>query len=195
LYVKIRGAAGLHSDQLSVLRELTAWREQLAFDHDVPPRTLLKDEPLLELATRMPRKESALGAIRDLPRDLLEHHAAEILEVVERGIAVPENERPTIYIPGEDSAEVKRLAEMLWVAAQVICLGQSVTPALVTSQNEVLSLARTIHRKKDVEQHPLMTGWHRECLGEKLVAFVKGDLEIDITMKDESLRGSFRASR
>jgi ribonuclease D len=150
---------------------------------------------LLDIATKMPRKPAGLGVIRDMPPDFASHYGPDVVEAVERGIAVPEEERPAIHVPGEDPAEVKRLAETLWVAAQVICLGQSVTPSLATSQNEVLGLARLVHRKKEPEKHPLMTGWHRECLGEKLMAFVRGELEVDITMKDELMRGTFRATR
>jgi ribonuclease D len=193
LYVKIRGAAGLHSDQLSVLREVTVLREQIAYENDVPPRTLAKDEVLLDIATRMPKKPASLNAVRDISPDFASTYGEDVLEAVERGIAAPENERPAIHIPGEDPAEVKRLAETLWVAAQVICLGQSVSPSLVTSQNEILALARIVHRKKNPDKHPLLTGWHRQCLGEKLLAFIRGELEVDITMKDELMRGTFRA--
>jgi ribonuclease D len=192
LYVKIRGAAGLHSDQLSVLREVTAFREQLAWENDAPPRTLMKDELLLDIANKMPRKTAGLGTIRDLSPDFAANYGQDLVEVVEKGLAVPEDQRPAIHIPAEDPAVVKRLAETLWVAAQVICLGQSVTPALVTSQNEVLSLARLVHRKKDPGKHPLLSGWHRQCLGEKLIAFISGQLEVDLTMNQDSLRATFR---
>jgi len=38
LFQKIRGAAGLDPEQLAVLREITALREQIAFEHDLPAR-------------------------------------------------------------------------------------------------------------------------------------------------------------
>jgi len=105
---------------------------------------------------------------------------------------VPEADRPSIFVPGEDSAEVKRLAETLWVATQAICLGQQVNPALVTSQSEIAALARLVHRKKPLDGHPLMRGWHKDCLGEKLAAFVRGELHVDLTMQAEVLKASFR---
>ena len=186
LFVKIRGAGGLGSQQLSVLREVTALREQLAYEHDRPSRAMMKDELLMDLAGRMPGTEAALARLRDMPPALVAEHGEAILRAIAQGAAVPEGERPTILVPGEDSAEVKRLAETMWVAAQVICLGQNVTPAVVTSQNEVLSLARLIHKKKGVDGHALMNGWHRECLGEKLVAFLHGELEASLWMTGET---------
>jgi hypothetical protein len=105
---------------------------------------------------------------------------------------VPADQRPSILIPGEDSAEEKRKGETLWVAAQVICLGQSVTPGLVTSQSEIMSLARLVHDGKPIDGHPLMRGWHRECLGEKLAAFIRGEVEVDLTMRQGQLTAGFR---
>lgn len=191
LFTKIRGAPGLKSEQLSVLRELAVLREQLAFEHDVPSRQYLKDEVLFDIASKLPESMGELVAIRDFPRMEAESYGEEILDAVARGLAVPEGERPKIVIPGEDSAEVKRLAETLWVAAQVICLGQSVTPALVTSQSEIAALARLVHKDKKIDRHGLMSGWHAECLGEKLAAFSRGELQIDLRLIDEELRAKF----
>ncbi len=191
LYTRIRGASGLSGLQLAVLREITALREQIAFEHDVPSRAVLKDEVLLEMATRMPATERALAGLKEMPPRVIENDGAAFLEAIARGRKVPESEQPVITVPGEDSAEVKRLAETLWVATQVICLGQSVTPALVTSQNEVTALARLVHRGKPLDTHPLMTGWHRECLGEKLAAFVRGELGMTVRMKDTEMRATF----
>jgi ribonuclease D len=191
LFVKIRGAPGLDSDQLSVLREVAALREQIAYEHDVPARAFIKDEVLLDIAARMPRSTADLARIRDMPREEVDSYGIAFIEAVATGLGVPENDRPTILVPGEDSAEVKRIGEHLWVAAQAICLGQSVTPGLVTSQSEVMAIARTVQKKKPFDKHPLMTGWHRECLGEKLASMVRGELQIDLTMVDGGLRAAF----
>jgi ribonuclease D len=192
LFKKIKGAASLNSEQLSVLRELAALREQLAFEHDVPPRTFLKDDALLDIAEKMPATQPSLAAIRSIPRPEVESYGDHFLAAVKAGRAVPADERPTITVPYEDPAEVKRLGEVLWVAAQTICLGQSVTPALVTSQSEVVSLARFLHKKRTIDKHPLMHGWVRKCLGDKLLAFAKGELKIDLVVQDNALHASFR---
>jgi ribonuclease D len=195
LFARIRGAAGLSSEQLSVLREVTALREQIAYEHDVPARAFLKDDVLVDIAQRMPAVESELARIREMPAEEVDSYGGAFLEAIRRGRAIDEADRPSIFVPGEDSAEVKRLAETLWVSAQAICLGQSVTPGLVTSQNEIAAIARHVHKKgagaKAIDKHPLMIGWHRECLGEKLMAFVRGELKVDLAMVSEELRAAF----
>ncbi len=77
----------------------------------------------------------------------------------------------------------------------MICLGQSVTPALVTSQNEVLSLARLVYKKKPLDQHPLLKNWHRECLGKKLVEFLQGTLTIQTRMSNEEMLATFSGQK
>ena len=191
LFTRIRGAAGLRPQNLAVLREITALREQHAYELNVPARTFLKDEVLFDIAQRTPMTPAELARIRDLPPEEIAATCTELLAAVKRGLAVPESDRPTIFIPPEDSAEIKRLAETLWVAAQVICLGQLVNPALVTSQSEITALARLVHQKRPFTTHPLMHGWHGECLGTKLAAFVAGQLHIDLTLANETLRATF----
>jgi len=195
LFTKIKGSASLQPQQLAVLREITALREQLAYEQDLPPRTLLRDEVLFDIAERLPGNLAALARIRGFPAEFPDSFAEDLLASVQTGLAIPEADRPTIFIPGEDPAEVKRLAENLWVAAQVICLGQSVTPGLVTSQNEVAALARLVHRDKPFDRHPLMSGWHHECLGQKLTALMRGEVKIHLTMQAEALRATFDDDR
>jgi ribonuclease D len=157
----------------------------------VPARTFLKDEVLLDIAVKMPQSTADLARIRDMPMEEVDSYGVAFIDAIAAGVAVEEKNRPMIHVPGEDPAEVKRLGETLWVAAQTICLGQSVTPGLVTSQSEVMAMARLVHKKKSIEKHALMAGWQRECLGEKLGAFVRGELTMDLSMRLQSLHAEF----
>jgi ribonuclease D len=192
IYQRVKGSSGMSSQQLAVLREIASLREQIAFEHDLPPRFFMKDDALGEIGARMPRTVQDLGRIKEISPEDLATYGETIVELVKKAIALPESARPRVTVSTEDSAEEKRQGETLWVAAQVICLGQSVTPALVTSQSEIMSLARLMHDEKPIEGHPLMRGWHRDCLGEKLVAFIRGELEVDLTMLQGQLTAAFR---
>jgi ribonuclease D len=191
LYTRIRGAAILKPRNLAVLREVTALRQQHAYELNVPARTFLKDEVLFEIAQRAPATLAELARIRDLPPEEVQANGTEILAAVKTGLACPDADLPSIFIPPEDSAEIKRLAETLWVATQAICLGQQVNPGLVTSQSEITALARLIHHKHPFDRHPLMHGWHAECLGTKLAAFIAGTLQIHLTLQNETLHARF----
>ena len=49
-WLKIRGAGTLAPRNQALLKELTLWRDEAAKAEDVPPRSLLKDEILIDLA-------------------------------------------------------------------------------------------------------------------------------------------------
>ena len=48
-----------------------------------------------------------------------------------------------------------------------------------------------VHKQKPLDRHALMHGWHAECLGQKLAQFIKGELQIDVTMTDLEMRANF----
>lgn len=191
VYMKIKGYANFDPRQMAVLREVASLREQLAFEHNLPPRTMLRDEVLLDIAGRMPRSEIKLAAIRSLPREELQSYGREILEAVERGRSCPDDQLPQLPRAPEDTLEIKRLTEALWAAALTICQGQAVTPGLVTSQAQMQSLARRIISGKDLSTHPLMEGWPKQCLGQKLLDLLAGKLAVRFVMRNQELMAQF----
>ncbi|HYV37480.1 MAG TPA: ribonuclease D, partial [Gemmataceae bacterium] len=82
---KLRGVGSLDRRRLAVVRELFTWREAAAAKHNRPPRTIVRDDLLIEIARRGPAKESDLNVIRGLPkRDL-----TAIVDAVQRGRDLP----------------------------------------------------------------------------------------------------------
>lgn len=191
IFAKIKGASRLGSRQLSVLRELTLAREQMARERDVPARVMLKDEVLLDLATRGPETEAELLAIRSVPRDKAVRYGAPLIQAVKRGKALPADQRPSLPSSGEDSQETRLLAEIMSASSQVICLGQSVWPSLVTSRAEIEGLARLMSQGADPSGHALLSGWRRECLGARLVEFARGQTDVTLHVTPERMHAEF----
>lgn len=73
--------------ELSILRELGAWRERVAMDLDQPPFRVAREEALGELARKAPRDAAGLREIHGLPRRF---HGGEesrgLLTAIRRGI-------------------------------------------------------------------------------------------------------------
>jgi ribonuclease D len=93
-FLRMKGARDLNRRELAVLRELVSWRNQVAAEQDRATFRVLGNEPLFEIAKSHPRDRNALGAIKGMPRGVLESRAPALLAAVERGLAVPENELP-----------------------------------------------------------------------------------------------------
>ena len=191
IFAKLKGASKLKPRQLSVLRELAVLREQMACERDVPARGMLKDEALMNLAVEGPETEEGLSAIKSVPRKVVACYSDQIIQAIKRGKALPPDQRPQLPPTAADTPETRRLAEIMVAASQVICLGQSVSPTLVTNRAEIEGLARLVSRGEDLSGHALMNGWARECLGAPLVEFVRGQTDVTLHVTPERMHAEF----
>ena len=91
---RLKGARALDPRSLAILREVFTWREQTASRLDRAAFRLVGNEALLALAIRRPRTIPALGAVPGVGAENAARRGAEILEALERGLAVPEAELP-----------------------------------------------------------------------------------------------------
>src|SRR6185369_2085541 len=99
---KLRGVGSLDRRRLAVVRELFAWREAAAAKHNRPPRTIVRDDLIIEIARRGPAKESDLNVIRGLPkRDL-----TAIVDAVQCGRDLPLEDCPALPERDQDPQQV-----------------------------------------------------------------------------------------
>lgn len=158
---RVRGSAGLDPRGINIVKQLVAWRDASARRADVPPRTLVKDECLIDMARSPARTIDKLRTIKHLPRPIIDEQGEAILAAISRGTSVPvvkaarsENEEPTLTD--------KFRWDALWSKAQMICYELGLDPALVTSRQEIVELDRTRKPSR------LMTGWRNDAIGQRI---------------------------
>jgi len=93
-FLKVKGARDLERRALALFRELVQWRDAAALKLDRATFRVVANEVLLEAAATAPRDKKSLGAIKGMPRGILERSAEEILAAIERGLSVPEADLP-----------------------------------------------------------------------------------------------------
>lgn len=93
-FLRIKGARDLTRRELAVFREVVHWRDSIARALDRATFRVVGNEQLLEAARRKPASDDALAAIKGMPRGILESRGGEILDAVQRGLAVPDAELP-----------------------------------------------------------------------------------------------------
>jgi len=64
----VKGIGGLDRRQLAIVREVFGWRDSFAQRVNRPPRMLLRDDLMVEIARRAPRSIEDLQMLRGLPR-------------------------------------------------------------------------------------------------------------------------------
>ena len=186
-YLRVRGAGSLTAQSLAVLRELTAWRDSAARESDVPPRSFLKDEVLVDLARSPVKNVEKLARVRGLPRPVEAQHGSAIVAATLRGLALPAAEMPQMR-HYEPSPTERFRTDALWAAAQAICAGQSIDANLITNQKEIGEFYRHALAEKPANELSLMTGWRRAALGEPLLELMIGKRSINLSWGDGSLR-------
>ena len=188
-YRRVRGATSLNPAGLAILRELVIWRDGGARAHDVPPRSFLKDEILIDLARNPVKSVEKLARIRGLPRPIELTHGGEIVAAIARATAIPHEELPTTKQREETPAEKFR-ADALWTLAESLCYGRGIDPNLVANRSEIGQLYRHLTSGEDGGGIRLLEGWRRKAIGEALISIVKGKAGARVRWEDGSLRAA-----
>jgi ribonuclease D len=168
---KLRGAGSLDRRRLAVLRELFTWREEAAAHGNRPPRTVVRDDLLVEIARRMPVKDKDLHVVRGLPRRDLE----AIIQAVERGRALPPERCPPPAERDQDPAQVGMALGILQAVLGDFCARQHLAPNLVASSHDLKQLVRSQMQGAPLPDDCLLgRGWRAEHVLPLLLDVVKG---------------------
>jgi ribonuclease D len=186
-WLKIRGAGMLYPRNQAILRELMIWRNGSAQAENVPPRSLLKDEILLDLARSPVETEEDLKQVKGLPRPVETKYGAGIIEATLRAKALPADRLLTLksYEPGP---EEKFRADTMFYTAQCLCAGQGIDPNLVTSRQEVGELYRMLSAGETPADLRILRGWRREAAGAKLLELHRGTFKFSAQWDRQGLR-------
>lgn len=95
-YLRIKGAKALRGRELAVLRELHAWREDVAQRADKATFRILNNDPMLAMARTPPTTMEEVKAIPGIGSEQAERRGREILAAVQRGLQVPETDLPRV---------------------------------------------------------------------------------------------------
>lgn len=171
-FLRLKGARDLTRRELAVLRELVAWREGRAAELDRSTFRVIGNEALLEISRRQPVTRDSLAEIRGVPRGVLERHAAELVDGVKRGLAVPEGELPRFpraprweRDPDFD-ANVSRLRAVRETSAEAL----GIDPGVLCSRDRLEAVARRRPTAvEDLAEVPDLRRWQVELLGPDFV--------------------------
>jgi ribonuclease D len=190
-FLRLRGAGGLSPQGLSVLRELMIWRDSAARAHDVPARSFLKDEILIDMSRSPIKSIEKLARVKGLPRPVEAAHGATIVEATARGLAVPPGQRP-VSKNIEPTPSERFGSESLYTVAAALSAGQSIDPALVCSRQDIAELYRALVIDLAPQPElPLLQGWRSEACGKALLDLLKGEPKIQLSWREGRLHAGF----
>lgn len=186
---KLKGLGALSRRELAVARELYVWRDSVADRQNRPPRSVLRDEILVEIARRGPSREEDVATIRGLAKGLI----PSLLGAVRKAKNLLPAEYPE---PGErdsDPPHVQMLASLLNVVLTEWCQRNQIAPNQVATMTDLKNVVRGRQRgRAERYDSPLFSGWRQRVVLPELEAFLDGQrtLVVEDPSKPQPIRVS-----
>ncbi len=179
LYLKVPGWDRLKPRQLGALRALAAWRELEARGSNTPPRWLMQERVMIEVARRLPGSHAELESIRGVKEGAARRHGDAVIEAIQRGAAEPlAPPRPPRPLPESAQAWVPLVSGLV----QARCREAGIAPRFVLTRSDAEDLVRW-WLGRDVAgtagaaaepDLPLLAGWRRELAGAAALDWLAG---------------------
>lgn len=172
---------GLRPRVMTVLRELVVLRYSIAQVKNLPPRTVLPDSPMLEVARRKVTSIEEMLAIRGFPRQTATDHGDEILRTIEMARELP-IEHDRIWASVEEGAEDRTRIDALWSIITMRSISMGIATALILTRGQ---LSRW-YLSRNVSAEPLFAAntWRHEAIGHWLDGFLDGRETLRLGWKD-----------
>lgn len=183
LYLRVPGWERLKPRSLGALRALASWREGEARSSNTPPRWLLPERVMLELARRLPRSRRDLERVRGLKDGAMRRHGEAILAALAEGADRPLTAPPKPKPLPEGAQAWPALVSGL---VQARCREAGIAPRFVLTRSDAEELVRwwlrhgrdrTAPDAADPSSEgvpPLLTGWRRELAGADALDWLAG---------------------
>lgn len=170
---RVKRVSSLNRRQLAVAREVAAWREREAMRRDVPKRWVLGDESVVEVARRSPTNAPDLLALRGVGEKTGKGATSGILEAVARGLAVPEEELPSLKKRRRPVGDVDAAVDLMVALIRRRARENGVAMPLLASRDDLERLAAG-----ERENHPLLEGWRKTMVGDEVLRLLEGRIDL-----------------
>ncbi len=180
---RLPGISRLDGRTLAVLRELWRWRENRARAANLPPRRVMADALLVQIARRSPRDIGGLVALRGMNRGHLRNAGAEIIAAVRAGLSVLEEELPALVAAVRHDApapQVAILGQLLTIFVKTIAFELQVDASLLAATSDLQEVVRWHLGSVDDGPPQVLTGWRGEILEPVLVELLEGKRSVRV---------------
>ena len=180
---KIAGGRTLSGRSMAALHGFVQLREEMAQKHDLPPRSVMRDEVVLRAARDLPRSEAQFASIKGMPRPLVQQWGKRLIGIVEHVSTLAPSELPVAELPDESVVDRARI-DGLFALLQTWCHGHGIDPSLVASRRDVMVWYFRFRSGADLG----LDGWRRELAGEPIESFLHGRAAVTLRAADLQYR-------
>lgn len=178
---KVSGSGNLGPRNLAIVRELWRWRQKQAEKRDLPPKRILRDDLIVELAKRKTDNPDKMRALRGMQHGGLKKVLPEIAACVSRGLEAPIDD---LVSRGRKSPppQLNVLGQFLAPAISSVCRSQKMAASLTGTASDVRDMIayRLGFASKDAPTPALAEGWRAELVGKLIDDLLEGKRSIRI---------------
>jgi ribonuclease D len=166
---------------LEMARQLAEWRENEARRQNRPVRHVLRDDLLVAIAKRQPANRKGLEALRDFNRPALLNRSNEILAVLGRARAVPDDQLPEPFYRPEEPPGLSTVTNLLSAALAQCCAQHQLAGSLVANVADLKELVRWhLDGRTGLRGPALLEGWRGLVCGQLLLDVLDGRLALRV---------------
>jgi ribonuclease D len=172
-YMRIKNFRNLRPKNLAVLMELSSWRELEARKRDCHYRSIMRDEPLLEIARVLPKDCSAMESIRGLHQKEVSKSGEMILEAIKKGKAIPEDEIPTTPEVRNYSTE-PGVEELLAAYVQMRAVELKIEATVLADRKLIHDTVLRHEQNEPLDGNCIFNGWRNDLIGKTFLEILNG---------------------
>lgn len=169
----VKRISTLNRVQLSIVREVAAWREREAQQRNIPRKWVIPDEAVVDIARKMPSTPARLLEVRGLGARLNGRAVNELLEAVRRACALPEERLPRLEHRSQGDAQIEGVVDLMAAIVDVRARENEVAVPVLASHDD---LSRLAHGHRD--DCKVLKGWRYEMVGRELQDLLEGRLAL-----------------
>jgi ribonuclease D len=185
-WLRVRGRGTLRAKGLAVLRELAAWREDVARTRNKPRASVARDEALVEIARKAPTTVEALRSLRAVRSRELDRHAGEVVQRVVSALETPKDAWPQ-PAPPQSGGPATGVVELLQAVLRLRAEEAGIAASLLATSADLQVLVQR-HAAGDVRDVPIMQGWRKTIAGSDLLALLEGRASVALDPASGAVR-------
>ena len=178
---RVSGIAGLSAKQLAIVREVWRWRDAKAQTQDRPPKRVLRDDLVVELARRESADPQRIRAVRGFERRNYQRFIPEIADSIATALELDEADYPSRGT-GVRRPSLSLLGQFLSTALGSLCRDNALAPGLVGGAQDLRDLVSYQLKLVDTPEVPkLAKGWRAEVVGKSIDRLLQGEILVSVS--------------
>ena len=179
---RLSGVQTLSPPSLATAVALWRWRDEEARRRDVPPRRVLRDDLLIELARRRSSDVRRIASLRGMQYANLRNQLEQISQCIvasrdDEPPAMPQRKRSPKFQPAP------MLTQFLAAALASVCRKKKIASSLVGTADDLkdfINYRLRDEERGDAELPNLLQGWRAEIVGSTLDELLRGEAGLRI---------------